>query len=434
MTQQYIFKFWAPLASQWFLMCLEGPFLAAVIARLQEPKFNLAAYGVAFAIALLLESPVIFLLSASTALVTDRVAYLRLRRFTYALNAGLTVLLGIFLLPALFRPFAVGVLGLPEPVASITHAALVPMLVWPGAIGYRRFYHGVLIRTGFTRRVAAGTAIRVATMATVSVALALLTRLDGALVGTGALAVGVTVESLATRIMSRPAVRAVLATPPEAGETPITYGAIWRFYYPLALTAMIFMGVNPVVTFFLGRGRLPVESLAVLPVVHALVFLFGSVGVGMQEAAIALMGTGRENLRELRRFSVVLGAAITAGIALLAFTPLRAAWFRDVSGLSPDLVRLASLPVQIMFLQPACVLILSLQRAILMVERRTRPITYATLLEVGGIVAGLATCIHGFGWVGVYGAAVGYVAGRVMSVLYLALAVASRPPSPGPSA
>jgi hypothetical protein len=47
-TYKKIFVFWMPLAATWLMMSVEGPFLAAVIARLAEPKYNLAAYGVAF--------------------------------------------------------------------------------------------------------------------------------------------------------------------------------------------------------------------------------------------------------------------------------------------------------------------------------------------------------------------------------------------------
>jgi hypothetical protein len=54
-----LFRFWVPLQATWLMMSLEGPFLAAVIARLAEPKHNLAAYGVAFALAILVEAPVI---------------------------------------------------------------------------------------------------------------------------------------------------------------------------------------------------------------------------------------------------------------------------------------------------------------------------------------------------------------------------------------
>ena len=63
-------------------MSIEGPFLSAIIARMVDPKFNLAAYGVAFSFALIVEAPVIMLMSASTALVKDYHSFKKLRNFT----------------------------------------------------------------------------------------------------------------------------------------------------------------------------------------------------------------------------------------------------------------------------------------------------------------------------------------------------------------
>ena len=89
-----------PLAATWLMMASEGPFLAAIIARLPEAKFNLAAYGVSFAFAILIEAPVIMIMSASTALVEDRSSFRRLRNFTYMLNAGATVTMLVIIVPA----------------------------------------------------------------------------------------------------------------------------------------------------------------------------------------------------------------------------------------------------------------------------------------------------------------------------------------------
>ena len=50
-----IFRFWAPLSATWLMMAAEGPILTSIIARLAEPKINLAAYGVAANIAMLVE-------------------------------------------------------------------------------------------------------------------------------------------------------------------------------------------------------------------------------------------------------------------------------------------------------------------------------------------------------------------------------------------
>ena len=75
LTNKTILIFWLPLAATWLLMSVEGPFLASVIARMDEPKFNLAAYGVAFSFALIVEAPVIMLMSAEN-------SFKKLRNFT----------------------------------------------------------------------------------------------------------------------------------------------------------------------------------------------------------------------------------------------------------------------------------------------------------------------------------------------------------------
>lgn len=123
-----IFRFWLPLAITWLMMAAEGPFLAAIIARLAAEKVNLAAYGIAYAFALVAESPVIMLMSASTALCHDRISYQRLRNFTLWLCLAVTLLLGLFLLPPLFFFFAERLLGLPHEIATLTHHALLCLL------------------------------------------------------------------------------------------------------------------------------------------------------------------------------------------------------------------------------------------------------------------------------------------------------------------
>ena len=163
-----IFRFWIPMAGTWLMMALEAPFLAAVIARLDDPKQNLAAFGVAFSVAILVEAPVIMILSASTALVEGPVSYRMLRRFTYVLNLALTAVMLAMLVTPLWRSFAAHAIGLPPEVVELTQWVLLLMVPWPAAIGYRRFYHGLLIRHGLTRLVAYGTATRLLTMALTS--------------------------------------------------------------------------------------------------------------------------------------------------------------------------------------------------------------------------------------------------------------------------
>jgi progressive ankylosis protein len=142
LSQRDILLFWLPLAATWILMASEGPFLAAVIARLPDATFNLAAHGVAFALAVLVESPVIMLMSAATALVRDERSFTKLRRFSWMLNALGTGLLLLALMPGPYQWLTGSLMNLPREVADLTYGALWFYLPWPAAIGYRRFLQG----------------------------------------------------------------------------------------------------------------------------------------------------------------------------------------------------------------------------------------------------------------------------------------------------
>ena len=428
-TQKSIFLFWIPLAATWLMMSMEGPFLAAVIARLADPRFNLAAHGVAFAFALLIEAPIIMIMSASTALVEDRLSFRRLRNFIYLLNGLVTGAQILILIPPIFRFIMTDLMALPDEVARLTYGALWLLLPWPGAIGYRRFYHGILIRDGKTRLVAFSTIVRLVSMVTTGLLLFFIFRPPGAWVGAASLSMGVTLEAITSRIMAIGSVRDLnkmieVKIEGEVGKDnqpyeELTYRRIIGFYYPLALTSMIGLAAQPMMTFFMGRAAAPVESLAVFPVVFSLVFVFRSMGLSFQEVGIALMGREFEHFRSLARFATVLALLSTSVLALVAFTPLADFWFVSVSGLSPDLARFALIPTILLVPLPFLSALLSFQRSILVVARNTRPITIATALEVAGIALLFPLLGWKFGVVGVTAAAASILIGRIAANSFL---------------
>jgi hypothetical protein len=419
LTYGKIFRFWLPLAATWLMMAAEGPFLAAIIARMAAEKLNLAAYGVAYAFALVAESPVIMLMSASTALCRDRESYLRLRNFSLILCLAVTLLFALFLLPPIFSPIALKLIGLPIEVAALTHAALLCLLPWPAAIGVRRFYQGVLIARHKTRRVAVATGLRVIGMAGTASLLYLHGGIDGARIGAMALSTGVTAEALLTRYLARQTIKDVLHLEPVNNREPMEYQAIWNYYLPLALTPFIGLSIHPLVTFFLGKSRDALESLAVMPVIYGLTFVFRALGLSYQEVAIALIGEDKNNYRLVRNFAGGLGLATSACLGLIAFTPLAGFWFRDLSGLSQGLSDFAILPLQIMAIFPALTVLICWQRAILIDARLTRPVTIATTLEAGGIFAILLLALLYFPVSGMVAASIAYVVGRLLAVAVL---------------
>lgn len=417
LTYRKIFLFWGPLALTWLMMAFEQPFLIAFIARLNDAKYNLAAFGIAGSFAMIIEAPIIMLMSASTALVTGRNSYRKLKRFTDILNAGITGIQLIILIPPVFRYIVTGLMGVPENVARIAHAALLIFLPWAASIGYRRFYQGILIRNDLTRRVTYGTMIRLSVI--VITGLLLFTAgVKGAYVGAGAMSLAVLFEAIATRMMASGTLK-ILLQHDDKENGSLRLRSIARFYYPLALTSILSLGVHPFVTFFLGRSYMAVESLAVLPVVGSLVFIFRSMGLSYQEVNIALIGEKKQNYRMLRNFAIYLGIVVTILISVLAFTPLADLWFINISGLSKELADLSYLPLKIMILLPALTVLLNFQRSSLIINGTTGPISLATAIELIGIIFVLLVCVVFLNLAGVVAASIAFMIGRSMSNLYL---------------
>jgi Na+-driven multidrug efflux pump len=417
LTYRRIFLFWGPLALTWLMMAFEQPFLIAFIARLNDAKYNLAAFGIAGSFALIIESPIIMLMSASTALVTGRNSYKKLKRFTDILNAGITGAQLIILIPPVFNYIVIGLMEVPEEIARLAHIALIIFLPWAASIGYRRFYQGILIRNNLTRRVTYGTMVRVSVI--VIMGLLLYTAgVNGAYVGAGAMSLAVLCEAIATRIM----VSGTLKTLTQKEDTEngnLNLRSITKFYYPLALTSMLSLSVHPFVTFFLGRSYMGVESLAVLPVVSSLVFIFRSMGLSYQEVNIALIGKEKQNYKVLRNFAVGLGLLVTVLVSVLAFTPLANLWFINVSGLSTELADLSYLPLKIMVLLPAFTVLLNFQRSSLIINGTTGPISKATAVELIGIIVVLLICVVFLNLIGVVAASIAFMAGKGLSNIYL---------------
>lgn len=409
-----------PLAATWFMMSVEGPLLSALIARLPDPKFNLAAYGVAFSFALVIEAPIIMMLSAATTLVRNRQSYLSLRKFNLALMVLLTVFMILLVIPAIFYFIAEDLIGLPVEVSHLTHLALIIMIPWPAAIGFRRFYQGVLIRNDQTRKVAYGTIIRLLTIVVTAFTLFYSTKIPGALVGAAALSTAVTFEAIATRLMAAKIVRQIKdGTLIENSNYDVSQKQIMSFYYPLALTSLLTLGVQPFVTFFIGQSRQPIESLAVMPVVTSFVFIFRGLGLSFQEVVVALLGDKKEGYAQLKLFAIRLAAILAGLLILIAFTPLSDFWFKGVSGLTDYLADIASEPLMIMSFFPALTVLICFQRGTLVSVKNTKPITYGTAIEFITIIVVLFIAIKYFNAIGAVAATVSFVFGRIVANVYL---------------
>ncbi|MFN3689325.1 MAG: hypothetical protein ACK4UU_00185, partial [Fimbriimonadales bacterium] len=97
-AQRAIFWLWFPLALSFTLMMLESPVTNAVLARFAEPSVQIAGFGVALGLSLLIESPVIMLLATAIALVGGRESFFSVVSFVLNLiisHPAQTALVGV---------------------------------------------------------------------------------------------------------------------------------------------------------------------------------------------------------------------------------------------------------------------------------------------------------------------------------------------------
>jgi len=379
-TIQRIISMWWPLAASWMLMGAELPLVSAVVARLPDPRINLAAYsGIVFPLILIIESPIIMLLGASTALSKDWVSYKLIYRFMMTTSAALTVLHALVAFTPLYYLVADGLMGASPDIVPAGRIGLMIMLPWTWTIAYRRFHQGVLIRFGHSRAVGLGSVVRLLTDSAVLL-IGFSLRLDGIVVATLAIAAGVTSEAIYAGIVMRPLRRPQGELRQAATVEPaLTLRSFLDFYIPLVLTSFIWLLSPPITSAALNRMPQAIDSLAVWGPLTGLVFMLRSLGTAYNEVVVALLDDPG-SWPVLRRFTNILIAAGTGIMLLFVLTPLSGFWFGNISALGDDLTNLAVKGLWLALPLPALTALQSWYQGGIMFGRHTRGITEAVVL------------------------------------------------------
>jgi hypothetical protein len=379
-----VLKTWWPLAASWLLMATELPLVSAVMSRLPDPEISLAAWGgVVFPLSLIVESPVIMLLAASTALSNDSMGYRKLRQFMLSAGALLTILHVALAFTPLYDLVAGKIIGVPQQVLEPARIGLRLMTPWTWSIAFRRFHQGVLIRYGHSEAVGIGTAIRLTVDATVLGIGLVHGGFPGIVVAGTAVAAGVLAEAVYAGLRSRPVIRSRGLAVLEEGKESMPTSSLMQFYIPLALTSLLTLLTQPIGSAALSRMPRALESLAVWPVISGLVFMSRSIGVAYNEVVVALLDRPG-SLRSLRGFTAILAGATTALLILVAFTPLSTFWFGEVSGLRPQLAGLGRTALFFALPMPGLVVLHSWYQGMLVNRRSTRGITESVAISLLG--------------------------------------------------
>ncbi len=371
-----IFLTWWPLALSWFLMALELPALSAIVARLPNPKINLAAYGgIVFPLALIIEAPIIMLLAASTALSKDWKSYQKIRKFMHTTSAILTGLHILIVITPLYKFLVEKIIGSPQEIINPARIGLAIMLPWTWAVAYRRFNQGVLIRFGHSVTVGKGTLIRLTADIAVLTIGYLIKTIPGIVVATSAVAAGVLSEAIYIGIKVRPVLKNQLKPLPDVSPE-LSKKVFLNYYIPLALTSLITLLSQPIISSALSRMPQALDSLAVWPVISGMLFMFRSVGVAYNEVVVTLLEKPN-SFANLRKFALILVLVTSSLLLLITVSPLSTIWFENISALPPALVQLANTALWFSLLIPGATAFQSWYQGIILISGKTRGIPEA---------------------------------------------------------
>jgi len=230
-----------------------------------------------------------------------------------------------------------------------------------------------------------------------------------------ALIAGVTAGMSAAYMFSRPVLRSL---EDEAPEKRFSWHYLLTFYYPLLLTSVITFLARPILNYGIARAALPLESLAVWPVVLSVMFLFRSLALSFQEVAVALLKEAG-HVAPLRRFARRLSLGTGVLFFLFVFAPTGRLWFKHVAGLEADLLSLTYIPALIVTLVPVLGAFLSWYRGLLIYSGKTKYIARAVFLNTATLTAMVILLPKVVGLSGVVIAALAFTLSQFFEIAYL---------------
>ncbi|GMU53173.1 MAG: hypothetical protein AMXMBFR33_23190 [Candidatus Xenobia bacterium] len=375
-----------PLSASDMAMALGDPLVAIALARMTGPEITLAALGIIKALANFLESPIIMLLHASTALSASRRSRQALWRFTLLAGSALTALFLVLTLPPVYR-FVMGQLFSASPaVSQAGWAAMLVLGLWPGVIAWRRYFQGILIREGRGRFLGLASLARIGCLSALLIVLGRAWP-DGALVAASAIMGGLLAEAALVTWWARQGSGELPDAGPES--LPTTLRTVGRYYFPLATTMVIVWGGRAVLVSILARAVDGELALAAWAGGWGFVILLANSTRMVQQLVITHARQAPPGL--LVRLALTAGAVATVLLVLLGFsTPGRELMALLLGG--GELVEPALLMVRISCCLPLLVALQNTVQGYCIVSGQNRRIQWASLagtLVTLGVAAGI---------------------------------------------
>jgi len=368
----HLLWFFVPLALSSSFMTLEPLIVNTAISHAPNSELALAAYNVMFGIALVIEAPVIMLVSASTALSRTQASFRRIFRFALILG-GISVAVGflVSLITPLYQLVVLKLMGITPAVAAEVRPALIIMSIWSFPIAWRRMLQGVLISHNRTLVVTAATLVRLAALTGTLFIGRQIAPERMLVVSAIAMQVSVIAESL---VVTPPAFRIAKRLPADGEAVPLTWSKLIHFYWPLVVMMVLRQIGRPLLSAGIASADvnsvMQQRSLAAWSVAWSLALLPFGVTLGLEQVAIA-KGNTPAALARVRRFAWSVGLFLGGLLLVVAFTPLVHPVLGFLFDLTPEIKPLVVLGLRWMAVVPLIQSLQALFRGIAIGEERT---------------------------------------------------------------
>jgi progressive ankylosis protein len=371
--------------------------------------------GVAKTIAIFCESPIIMLLHASNALAPTQLSRQALWKFALIASGAMSLLLAVTALPSVFGVVGEGWLGVSPSLSGTIRSTLAIVILWPFAIGWRRYFQGLLIHNGQSNAVAQAGIIRLLVVGGI-LAGGFSLQVNGAVVAGMSLVWGVIAEAAAVTYLARKLGATKLPEVISSPELPQDLAGVWKFYAPLGGTMMLGWGARAALVGIVARSNDGSIALAAWPAAWGLVLVIANSTRMVQQIIIR----NRKLIPDRVLITFAISVGIFCSLILLAVsgTPISEVAIGYFIGGDRELIDRVRPVLLICALMPLLVSVQNALQGFLVSDGRTWGVNQAAW--IGAIVMlSSAYLAAQLGQNGAIAAAIGMILGNTIEIGYL---------------
>lgn len=376
-TEYSIFKqlkFYFPLICMAIILYSTGTFVNAALARLPSPIVYISAYSVAYSFMFMFQSPLHLISPTVASLADNSKNYTQVKKFAIIITSAIVAIMLIFMATGLTRAIFSSAFQLSGMTLDEAVKIYAVFILYPLGLLLKDFNQGIMIKFSKTWLMPVCSTIRVLTLIVMVAAVEHLTFIPAAILAGGIIITSLYIDGLASLIGVKATVKNVAKAfekkeslhPPanknldNTQNNGLTISGIWRFYWPLIITALFNTLNIPIINTALGQTADPDIAISTFSVAWSLYTLIVSPVTEFYQVSIAFIKTDEPKSRHaVKRFAFLLGIVITVLLIIVGFTPvgmyILTVWIRvdqTIAHLSKRIIQVAAiLPLLLVFIQ-----------------------------------------------------------------------------------